>query len=379
MPFIVQIREDLSLADLRRLRKEGASVMKTPHVGNVYPNNLLVARMGILMNFYDRTIGARDKNFHPHRVIVDGKSEEIALGHVMTTHARVTREVIGVPHIAKEERIVDCHMRAMQNAMPDADCVVYTDYLRHHADVVLEVLSIVADEHPEVWEYLVTRDGDRRPFHITRGRERLLAYGIYGITDDAQGALVPNILNILLDGIIESRETGLHEVYHLSGPDMVKYIGTMLKTLDALYATVRRNSSLSLPETIIFNLVPVAGIRFAVDREHRAEVDDLIDAWHGLNAGNRQRSEMLRMASDKNAAIQAAAAGKSQDMLRLRAAAVAATHVFYDIARADTFSQYDLLRGRELYVHPWGCEATIREIELMMKECVRQREIAARA
>ncbi|PSO44287.1 MAG: hypothetical protein BRC22_02740, partial [Parcubacteria group bacterium QH_9_35_7] len=72
MLFDVQERKDINLKALAQINRGGGSVVKTPHVGNWYPNNLAVAQTGIHMLAYDRNIGRKDSNFHPHKVIKDG-------------------------------------------------------------------------------------------------------------------------------------------------------------------------------------------------------------------------------------------------------------------------------------------------------------------
>ena len=78
MPFKISIHDDISIADLLVINKRGGVVLKTPHVGNIYPNNLAIASLGIPMLFYDRTLGNKDFNFHPNKIIVGGKSEILA-------------------------------------------------------------------------------------------------------------------------------------------------------------------------------------------------------------------------------------------------------------------------------------------------------------
>ncbi len=58
--------------------KSGGRVLKTPHIGNIYPNNLALIALGIPTLLYDRTIGSKDKSFQPHKLIYNGVAKQIA-------------------------------------------------------------------------------------------------------------------------------------------------------------------------------------------------------------------------------------------------------------------------------------------------------------
>lgn len=159
---------------------------------------------------------------------------------------------------------------------------------------------------------------------------------------------------------------------------MVRYIDGLLEKLKTLYAHVRK--ALALPETLTLNLVPVANIRLAGDVMHQAEINELVEAWLGLGQGNKERAQRIKGASpDSRKAIIAACAGeKNSDLLRLRSAAVSAEPVFYDIARANCFTQHDIVSGgRSFFTHPWALETPIKDIDLLIAEATRQREFAA--
>lgn len=78
MSFHILIHDDISIAQLIEIDKNGGRVLKTPHIGNIYPNNLALISLGIPTLLYDRTIGIKDKSFHPHKIVYNGIAEEIA-------------------------------------------------------------------------------------------------------------------------------------------------------------------------------------------------------------------------------------------------------------------------------------------------------------
>ncbi|MBI4450180.1 hypothetical protein HY634_03915 [Candidatus Uhrbacteria bacterium] len=369
MPFPVTIRRDCSLNDLATIHRSGGSVMKSPHIGNMYPNNLAVGALGIPLNCYDRTIGRKDRNFHPHRVICGGRSEVIALDGIdrLTTHAIVDRPSQLAPEwFSVGTRVADGHMAALRAALPTAECVTYTDWLRERADRITAVLEVITDAFPSIWERLVTPDG-----HVVDYRVRNWAVvqqiGVYGVTSDApSGLIVPNVVNILLDGVLECLSRGVTEVYHCSGPDMVRYIGELEAQLHTLYDTVRTRLGWGLPDTLRFHLVPVAEMRFVVPERRRAALDELVASWCDVQALKRIQAERMREATDdeRQDAITACVAARDRSMARVRDAIVACPEIFYRIEDANCTTQYDLLAEQEtVYVPPWAAAAPMRDID----------------
>lgn len=372
MPFPVVIRRDCSLMDLVAIHRAGGSVMKTPHVGNMYPNNLAVGALGIPLNCYDRTVGRKDRNFHPHRVIRGGASEVIADHTLLTTHVRVERPSRFAPEwFSVGARVSDGHMAALRAALPMAECVVYTEWLRRYADRVTAVLEVLTDTFPFLWERLVHSDGRVVEHPNVRNWSIAQALGVYGITSDApSGLLIPNVVNIILDGVLECGARGVTEVYHCSGPDMVRYIGDLEDQLHALYDTVRKRLGWGLPEELRFHLVPVAEMRFAVPEPRRAALDALIGAWCDMRAMKRHHAERMRAVTDgeRYAAIAACASERDRATSRIRDASMACAEIFYRIEDANCTTQYDLLAERTtVYVPPWAATAPIRDVDLAME------------
>lgn len=72
MSFNILIHDDISLDELIKINESGGRVLKTPHIGNIYPNNLAIISLGIPTLLYDRTIGTKDENFHPYKLRLTG-------------------------------------------------------------------------------------------------------------------------------------------------------------------------------------------------------------------------------------------------------------------------------------------------------------------
>ena len=365
MSFSVIPRYDLSLKDLAALHRAGHSVTKSPHVGNWYPNNLAVASLGIPMNVYDRTIGAKDKNFHPHKLIVDGRGEEMANPALLTTHARVIHAPSWFPErFPVGSRVLDGHMQAIRDAVPDANCVVYTDYLRQHMDKVLAILEVATALFSSLWCRFVNPDGTVHKracdgwSHITR------TGGIYGLTNDESGWLIPNELNVLLDGVLEAALYNERVIYHLSGPDMIGYIGDYAVQLNTAHYELEHHLDW-VPKSMELHVVPVAAMRFAVPETRRQALDAFMDQLLAIYGWRTARGEHIPPDSHGNRKIAALETPEAKTehrrmKSRLRELAAACPEVWYDIKNGSFVSQYDLLAaGTRIYVNPWAVEAPI--------------------
>ncbi|MBI4098535.1 MAG: hypothetical protein HY437_00700 [Candidatus Magasanikbacteria bacterium] len=365
MDFKVVPRFDLSLQDLAAFHRAGHSVTKSPHVGNWYPNNLAVASLGIPMSIYDRTIGTRDRNFHPHKVIVDGGSEEIANPAILTTHARVIGESSWFPdRFPMGSRVLDGHVQAIRDAVPGANCEVFTDYLRRHINRVLAILEVVTKRFPRLWRRFVDQNGIVSERACLSWSSVTYDGGVYGLTNDEFGWLIPNELNVLLDGVLEAAHHNESVVYHLSGPDMIGYIDGYAILLANAHQELRERLDW-VPKTVELHVVPVAAMRFAVPETRRRALDALMDGLLAIYAWRTARGEQIPPGSNGNRRIAAMETVEEKTehrrmKSRLRELAAECPEVWYDITKGSFVSQYDLLAsGTRIYVHPWAAAAPI--------------------
>lgn len=367
MSFSVVLRHDLSLQKLVELHRAGHSVVKTPHVGNWYPNNLAVASLGIRMHVYDRMIGTKDENFHPHKLIVGGQGERMADPALLITHARVIRAPSRFPErFPVGSRVLDGHMQAIRDAVPGANCVVYTDYLRQHMDKVIAILEPVTGLFPKYWHQFVDVDGTVSE-RTCIGWDYIKQDGIYGLTNDESGWLIPNVLNVLMDGVMEARLHDTSVVYHLSGPDMFRYIGKYQKMLIKAHAVLRQKLNW-VPEAVELRLVPIAAMRFAVPETRRQALDRFVDELLAIYAWKTARGD--KNTHGYNGRQTKATAAGSEDKKRqqrevlLLEPAAACPDVWYDIEKGSFVSQYDLLAAdTRIYTHPWALEAPITALQ----------------
>lgn len=264
MPVELRIRDDLSLADVVRL---GASheVKVTPHVGNWTPARLVLPTLGISILCVDHTIGERDRNTHPHLFIRDTGTRVLCdQADRLTTHAVVTRSDVASDHPVGTPLSV-VHVNTLRTCYPTADIVTHVEFLHRHREFTLAVLEEVTKiSRSAVWWRRVDHEG-----RVTQHRRKDLPRewreyerSIFPLTNVNAGWLIHNRVAILMDVLTQSQMGSEHEIFHLSGPDMVRYLGGELQMISNMYDRVRTRFALPR-ETITFNLVPFASFRFA--------------------------------------------------------------------------------------------------------------------
>lgn len=348
--------------------------MKSPHVGNVYPCNLAVAKLGIPMVFYDRTIGEKDQNFHPHGVIRGGRFERLSAVHILTTHTKSHEASSLAPEwFSVGASMKDGHMRALRAAIPTLEGDAYTDILLDRAQEFLPILEASFQAMPALWNRYVCVEGMVHEVWVSSWSS-LLHREIFGVTNKHKGVLIPNTLNILALSILEAKEKKLTDIYHLSGPDMVRYIKSLYGELHRLYDAVRiAIPDWHLPEILTFHVVPVADMRFATVNTRRHALDQLMDESERQMECKRMYGERIRAASqrDQHTVKTELTELRKKDQDRFICAVKNCPDVFYNIYHQNAPSQYDVLDAGGLYVHPWAIQAPMHEISTFMRQCER--------
>lgn len=350
MPVILRQRQDLSLGHLLALHAQGIHCPKTPHCGNFYPNNLAFAALGLPLMCVDHTTGDRDQNFHPHCVIRNGQRDALAHDHLLTTHTRVLRSSRLVHHglFPIGARMIDEHMNALACAFPRASITSLSRVLRAQQDFFAAVFeeSSSALDGREVWWRYVYDDGHIAEYRDNkRGWSHVSREPIFGLTDSYEGWIPPNELHIVSDIVRGALHNRSDQAYHVSGPDMYRYIGGLLRDISRMYDCVRARVFPHLPERVVLNLPAAHEMRFAVRADRRDRLDELFESYRAYCA-SPDTSEQ-----------------------RLRSAIARCPDIFYEISRADYMSQHDLIDGdrvHELYIHPDAIDMTFGECTRMM-------------
>lgn len=366
MPVCLTPRTDVSLADLMEHSRQGAYVIKTPHVGNIYPNNLAIANLGIPLVLVDQTIGSRDTNFHPHLLIADGEHETVADADKLTAQSRITTTSKRYPsRFFRGASLADAHTQSLRDALKRARIQTTSERIREHADLISAYLELMTRAAPQMWQRTVTSDGDVHTMRFPpTSWENVLRQGVHALPGFDSGWIIPNAWNILSDGLIGATVTGRDTVFSLSGPDMIAYAPRLAPDLSRWYDMLRVKLNPKLPETLTIALVPVADMRFVTTRDRAHALDALIDTYLHIQAAKRQagaRFEGLSRA-DRSAMIHQIETERKKHLHDLQEAMQNCPEVFYRIEDANCFTQYDLLNGKELYVHPWGIHTPIAEV-----------------
>ena len=275
MPIVIENDyRNTSLYELQRLRSDGYSVVKTPHVGNQHPTNLLCAALGFEMQMVSFNQGKRDKNFHPHLRIEKGAGTKLCDPTLWTPFATT---YCGVP-------LEQYHQESVRAQFPGVQVVTDQELLLQYVALAEKVLHVATHTLRNVWYRRVSEQGvvvqDKEL--VLPATDRLLQ-DVFGFSSQRSGWIVPNRIHILFAFVLQSLSSGKDLVYHLSGPQMVGYIGKQEKKLSAVYDVLRTNHpELGLPEVLTVRVVPVASARLVTHRTRAAELAEVesVFLWH---------------------------------------------------------------------------------------------------
>jgi len=291
MPCELRIRDDLSVNDIVEIAKN-SPVVTSPHVGNFTPLRLTLPTLGVKVLCADHTIGIKDRNTHPHLFIQGGVAHTLSTqSDMLTTHASVTERVNGGTYPLGMS-VSEVHVGALRKLYPERSIVTQTEHFNENREVMLSVLEEVTNLSPSLaWWRSVDSQGLVTP-HKRKdlpGRWEDVAHKIFPLTNTEEGWLAHVRINILMDVILQS-EMGVNpRVIHLSGPDMVHYIGGEMKAISRMYDNVRKRLNLR-EETITIDLVPFASLRFATRASQALACEELCTELMQKNP----REEVLR-------------------------------------------------------------------------------------
>jgi hypothetical protein len=327
----------ISLAALCQLMREGFSVLKTPHVGNQHPSNLVCASLGIPLNMVSFTLGARDKNFHPHLRISHGTSLQLTDPTVWTPFATLAD---GTPLEAYHQASVRERFRHLS---------VSTDWevMLAHRELAAQLLRIATSTVHQLWYRRVDHDGSvtTQPEVAGFGWKQI-ELDVFRFTNASSGWIVPNRVHLLFHLVRQSLESERDVVYHLSGPQLVGYIEGIKHSLGLIYDALR-NEVPSLPRLLKVYIVPVASCRFVTVTDRQSDLDAVIDTikWYeSLPPANRRLAKA-----------------------RFAEALVRFPECLTPIETATYVSQYDLAAALDLYVPEWLLTNPLTRVNAMLR------------
>lgn len=367
MSFHILIHDDISIAQLIEIDKNGGRVLKTPHVGNIYPNNLALISLGIPTLLYDRTIGIRDKSFHPHKIVYNGTAEQIADPDTLSTHSRV--ECQPKNFILEENilgrKIVDLHLDILRQALPQGNFFTYTQYLEDNKETASKIVKVIAKNFPQIWYRLVNEDGAIEKINNPTS-EKILTKGIFGIDGNSSGFIIPNPVNILLHGTVDVVKFHTEDIYLLSGPDMYMYMKDYEAVLNNMYSCIKKTLDLDLPNNINCHIIPTMKMRFIVTKDNKPILNKLIKLYENYIAVNTTTRDLFNGSTERSN-IESRIEEKNKIKTKIIAYidenySILKNTMFYDVSMSNCFTQYDLLVSHGLYVHPWAIKSKLSDV-----------------
>jgi len=342
MPIkIINNDGSLSLLELQAKMYQGYSVVRSPHIGNQHPSTLVCAALGIPLNLVTFTSGARDKNSHPHMRIASGKSTQIADPNVWTPFG------VSDCGVALEEY----HLQELRARFPQLQ--VQTDIALMNADTALAevVLRTITTTTSRLWYRSVSATGDVTKYKgeaVTNWEQ--IAQDIFRLSNEKSGWLIPNRALFLFESVLQSLSSGKEVIYHLSGVQMIGYIGGAERVLSKAYDALRLEMP-RLPETLQINIVPVASARMITHVNNQ-------DAYTALENSLRWYEKLAP--EDRRAA-------KSQFT-----ALTKLFPEFTDSIESGTFlSQYDIASVDDLLLSEWMLETPLKWVSGMYRQLLR--------
>ena len=276
MEILITKQEDISLSELVTKQKEGFSVMRSAHVGNARLYNQVIAAVGIRMLLVDHNVTGLDTNYFPGLLIQDQSCLELAPKGQVSMRTPVVNPITG-----ENQFLDELHKESLSKLFPDTEIITNTSYLRENESVVSDIVTVCAEEMPELFNRVIPA-GDVSTIKTTRVR-KIGTDEVLQLTDDPRkdaGVLIPNAVDILVNFILESYISEKEVQYHISGPDMVKYINGLIPTLERLGKAVlsRCGFATKLPNKIEVQLVPGIELKIASSNLGKAAVDNLVNA-----------------------------------------------------------------------------------------------------
>lgn len=319
----------------------GYSVVKSPHVGNQHPSNLVCAALGIPFNVVTFTSAERDKNFHPHLKIAKGTN---------TTLSDTTNWTpFGVSSCGQS--LETYHLDALRKRFPKL--LVRTDMALMKGEQTLAeiVLRVVTDTVSRLWYRRVSTTGQVTKY----SGDPVLNWSqinqdVYGLSNYSSGWVVPNRAHILFELVLQSLSSGKDTVYHLSGPQMVGYICGTQKSLSKAYDALRAECPM-LPEELRVHIVPVAASRMVTHVRNRVALEALEETlqWYESVPADQKRQVAVRFAD----------------------VTVAFPEFTQSIETGTFLSQYDVDTVDDLLLSSWMLHTPLKRVEGMYRQLLR--------
>ena len=139
-------------------------------------------------------------------------------------------------------------------------------------DLVEKIIVALLPGHSDLFTRLVSPSGT--PVELRKKTQTLDDVLLLG-DDSTKGAIIPNVLNILIDFALEAINYQTSSITHISGPTMVKYISCIMPLMNDMYS-ILFDSGLNLPNILRVRLIPAAGVRFVVAAAQASTLEEIL-------------------------------------------------------------------------------------------------------
>ena len=364
--FNVIISDEVSINDLAVLLKKGESVLRSAHVGNQYVSNMVLLSAGIPAIHYDRTVGKKDKNYYPHLVLQGGRSR--LHGVLCNPSVVIARTTAGSDHLSVLQRVIPKDLARIE---------LYSDYIRRHESLgrhIMPLLSRIGQHigiRGKAWEWrrFVLEDGSVEERNA-RSWKQIENEGIFGISRETYGWIMPNIFNIILVSLFESLEYKTRVVHHLSGPDMITYIGKLVPDLSVVWDNVA--DYVGAPKDLDFYLYPTAYAKFATLASRRNQLNDLIMNYELLDSFKENKAVQIKAVSSEERTLVLNRLIKRGNELnyRLKASLGECSDLFVNLSTQRHITHHDAAIDG-LYVPSWTLNQPLKRLKAIHKELSR--------
>lgn len=299
MNIEIQPEPNVSIADLQTLQRQGFSVLRSAHVGNMRGYNLTLADAGIPFMLVDHNIvtdnpnNGGDRNYLPGAVVTKETLRPLPVSQLGGLSLKTTVE---------DEFVDTFHIRHMREAFPDTEIVTNTDYVRAEEAVSSLIVNTALATQPESFTRVVEADGTIRKAEEGSSFANLApTYGILQLNDDPRterGIMIPNDVDMLIGFVIEALRTQRPEQYHLSGPDMKQYTKDLncRQRINSLFNDVRQRTPLGdlLPDQLVVKLVPTDEARFVTTSGRAPALQALFDLLAEKDILRARKGDFMR-------------------------------------------------------------------------------------
>jgi hypothetical protein len=357
--FTIKVEQRLSLAEMIEIQTSGNIIERSAHVGNQYLSNLVIAASKIRLNLFDRTLPLKDKNYHPGFRIEDEVKTEL----IDETQVEVLVRDI---QTNSDEELYSYHSNALKSAFPDVDLIKYSDYLWERREIIEQAINGLEFD-PTMWTRYKTIDG--RIENRSPKTKNELIKNILDVTSQDEGYIFKVELNALIISIadyikynqgLDPKDPKYGKVYHISGPDMIKYLPTKSNQdiLAMLYQQVKSNSSdlsSKLPDSLEFILLPSYHLRLAVPKQYKSLLDSMIQTMADLNTLGATKGEAMKSFVGDQNQKRAFIDGFTQQQKKYEeiinhVLKVIGPTIFPYLSAAKHITQYDFSSPKDIYI-----------------------------